>query len=49
MRKTWISLFSFSSGGFAFVYEALDVGSGKEYALKVSDLLSLSLLLRFVM
>jgi serine/threonine protein kinase len=27
--------FFFFSGGFAFVYEAQDLGSGREYALKV--------------
>lgn len=26
---------NFFSGGFAFVYEAQDLGSGREYALKV--------------
>lgn len=30
----FIFLFCFS-GGFAFVYEAQDLGSGKDYALKV--------------
>ncbi|KAI2533344.1 GAK isoform 3, partial [Pan troglodytes] len=28
-----------AEGGFAFVYEAQDVGSGREYALKVENLL----------
>lgn len=27
----------FFSGGFAFVYEAQDLGSGREYALKFPD------------
>ncbi len=33
--NTAVSL-SFSSGGFAFVYEAQDMSGGKDYALKVT-------------
>lgn len=40
MKTMWVNILAqlslfFFSGGFAFVYEAQDMSSGKDYALKV--------------